>query len=70
LRFARQTIELEHTIERFTRYLARQNDGQGPGFAVFGVVVSKKLIKQVISGAGAVALTLGPSFMPHDTANR
>jgi hypothetical protein len=59
-----QTTELEHTIERINRYLGRQNDGQGVGFAIFWVVVSKKLIKQAITGLGAVALTLGPSFIP------
>jgi hypothetical protein len=58
-----QTVEVERKIKMHCEYLRQQNQGQGPGFEVLGMVVSRKLIKQAVTGGGTVGLTLAASMM-------
>ena len=58
-----QTIEVERMIKMHCEYVRQQNQGQGPGFEVLGMVVSRKLIKQAITGGGTVGLTIAASMM-------
>ena len=50
-------------IKMHCEYLRQQNQGHGPGFEVLGMVVSRKLIKQAVTGGGTVGLTLAASMM-------